>query len=238
MVGTFDDYLAQLPFATKLNLLLDMVDDLAKGKDETLCALRGEAEKLGVPLIIVGGVAVICHGYERTTKDRDVLVSHRHAKNLGNHLWDHADWERLEISEYAFVYRPTGIKVDFLVGKDLMTLGQPYYFPEPSEVEQAQKHVEQIPVIGLHDLLYFKLLAGRMQDLSDIMQLVKLHLEEIEPDRVLSKLDSLDEERKNKWLEILANAPKEIANERRLGQGITYTKEPQRYRPKRNRNEP
>jgi hypothetical protein len=182
-------------------------------------------------------VAVICHGYERTTTDRDVLVSYRHAKTLGNHLWDHPDWDRLEISEYAFVYRPTGVKVDFLVGRDLMTLGQPYYFPEPNEVEHS-KLIEEIPVVGLHDLLYFKLLAGRLQDLADIMQLVKLHLDEIEPDRILTKLDPLDQERKNKFLEILANAPKEIANERRLGQGITFTKEPQRYRPKRNKGEP
>lgn len=218
----------------RMQELLHMVDDIARGKDLTLRVLREEAEKLGIPLVVVGGVAVILHGYERTTKDRDVLVSYRHAKKLGEHLWDHPDWDRLEIREYAFVYRPTGIGVDFLVGRDLMAFGFPYYFPEPSEVEQVG-HVEQIPLIGMHDLLYFKLLAGRMQDLADIMQLVKLHLDDIEPDRVLSKLDPQDKDRKNKFLEILANAPKEIANERRLGQGITFTKEPNQYRPKRNR---
>src|SRR4029079_7826064 len=125
------------------------VDDIAKGKDATLRVLREEAEKVGVPLVVIGGVAVIRHGYERTTKDRDVLVSYRHAKRFGEHLWDHPDWERLEIREYAFIYRPTGIQVDFLVGRDLMTLGQPYYFPEPDEVEKAME-VENIPVVGLH----------------------------------------------------------------------------------------
>jgi len=222
-------------FVARMQELLQMVDDIAEGKDLTLRMLRQEAEKLGVPLVVIDGVAVICHGYQRTTKDRDVLVSYRDAKRLGEHLWDHPDWERLEIREYAFVYRPTGVHVDFLVGRDLMTLGQPYYFPEPDEVERS-KQVEQIPVVGLHDLLYFKLLAGRMQDLADIMQLVKLHLSEIEPERVLTRLDPLDEERKNKFLEILANAPKEIASERRLGQGITFTKEPDQYRPKRKPN--
>jgi hypothetical protein len=213
-----------------------MVDDIARGHDTTLRMLREEADKLGVSLVAVGGVAVIRHGYERTTKDRDVLVSYRHAKRLGEHLWDHPNWERLEIAEYAFVYRPTGIKVDFLVGRDLMTLGQPYYFPEPDEVEK-DKPVEQVPVVGLHDLLYFKLLAGRLQDLADIMQLIKLHLDKIEPERILSKLDPLDEERKDKFLEILRDAPKEIANERRLGQGITFTKEQNQYRPKRNKGD-
>lgn len=229
-------YLESSAFVTRMQGLLQMVDDIAQGRDLTLRILREEAEKLGIPLVAVGGVAVIRHGYERTTTDRDVLVSYKHAKRLGEHLWDHPDWERLEIREYAFVFRPTGIRVDFLVGRDLMTLGQPYYFPEPHEVEQS-KPVEQIPVIGLHDLLYFKLLAGRLQDLADIMQLVKLHLDEIEPDRVLSKLDPLDEDRKMKFLEILADAPNEIANERRLGQGITFTKEQDQYRPKRSKDE-
>lgn len=222
-------------FVTRMQGLLQMVDDIAQGKDLTLRVLREEAERLGIPLVVIGGVAVIRHGYERTTKDRDLLVSYRHAKKLGEHLWDHPEWERLEIREYAFVYRPTGVQVDFLVGRDLMTLGQPYYFPEPDEVEKTMQ-VEQIPVVGLHDLLYFKLLAGRMQDLADLMQLVKLHLNEIQPERVLSRLDPLDEERKNRFLEILANAPKEIANERRLGQGITFTKEQDQYRPKRKTN--
>jgi hypothetical protein len=213
-----------------------MVDDIARGQDTALRLLREEADKLGVKLVAVGGVAVIRHGYERTTTDRDVLVSHKQAKEFGIHLWDHPDWERLENREYAFVCKPTGIQVDFLVGRDLMTLGQPYYFPEPDEVEKYEP-VEQIPVVGLHELLYFKLLAGRLQDLADIMQLVKLHLGKIEPERILSRLDPLDEERKAKFIEILRDAPKEIANERRLGQGITFAKEPHQYRPKRNKDQ-
>jgi hypothetical protein len=210
-----------------------MVDDIARGHDATLRMLREEADKLGVSLVAVGGVAVIRHGYERTTTDRDVLVSYKHAKQFGIHLWDHPDWQRLEIREYAFVCRPTGIMVDFLVGRDLITLGHPYYFPEPDEVEQVGT-IEGVPVAGLHDLLYFKMLAGRMRDHADAMELVKLHLNEIVPERVLSRLDALDEERKAKFLEILAKAPQEIANERRLGQGITFTKEQNQYRPKRN----
>jgi len=197
--------------------------------------LREEADKLAVNLVAVGGVAVIRHGYERTTTDRDVLVSYKQAKEFGIHLWDHPDWQRLEIREYAFVYRPTGVMVDFLVGRDLISFGHPYYFPEPDEVEQVGA-IEGIPVVGLHDLLYFKILAGRLRDLGDAMELVKLHLDQIEPERILSRLDPLDEERKAKFIEILRDAPKEIANERRLGQGITFTKEPNQYRPKRKKD--
>ncbi len=229
--GSQFQYPDSTTFVARMQGLLAMTDQLAEGVDVTLRAAKAEADKLGAKLVIVGGVAVIWHGYERTTKDRDVLVDCHHAHDLGLHLWDHADWERLELREYAFLYRPTGVQLDFLVGRDLMTLGQPYYFPEPHEVEQVTP-IEEIPVIGLHDLLWFKLLAGRLQDVADMMELIKLHLKDIEPDRVLSKLDPLDDERKNKFLEIMTNAPKEIAAERRLGQGNTWTKpKPREPRP-------
>jgi hypothetical protein len=59
-----------------------------------------------------------------------------------------------------------------------------------------------------------------MQDLADIMQLCKLHLNEIQPDRVLAPLHTEDEDLRMTFLEILRKAPIEIANEQRLGQGI------------------
>lgn len=212
-----------------------MLNELTDGRDETMRALRDESASLGIPFVIVGGVAVILYGYERTTKDRDILVSYRDAKRLGEHLWDHPDWERLEIREYAFVYKPTGMSVDFLVGMDLMSLGQPYCFPEPSEVEIGGQF-ENIPLIGLHDLLFLKVVAGRPRDQVDVMELVKLHLPEIQPERILSKLDPLDDERREFFLKVMRDAPKELEGERRLGQEKTL-KSPG-YRPKRNTQPP
>jgi hypothetical protein len=219
--GTFTDWLATLPTGAVINLLCKMSDQLFEGNDPTLRLVREAADLAGAKPVIIGEAAVIRHGYRRTTKDRDLLVSYREASAFGFHLETHPDWERLEIRAYAFRCRPTGLVVDFLVGKDLANLGDPYYFPEPSEVE-TYGEIEGLPVIGLHDLLFFKLVAGRLRDLADIMELIKIHLDEIEADRVLSKLDPLDEDRKKTFVEILAKAPKEIANERRLGQGNTF----------------
>src|SRR6218665_2458704 len=108
--------LGAMHWTKRLEVLWGMTNDITDGHDKTLRVLREEAESLGIKFLIVGGVAVIRYGYERTTKDRDILVSYRDAKNLAEHLWDHPDWERLEIREYAFVYKPTGMSVDFLVG--------------------------------------------------------------------------------------------------------------------------
>lgn len=197
-----------------------MVDDLLAGRDPTMAVLRGHADSVGTRLVLVGGVAVIAHGYQRTTKDRDVLVDYRAVRTLADRLMDDPDWERLELREYAFIYRPTGIPVDFLVSRDLIQMGRPYYFPDLESVEVVPElQVEGVPVIGLHDLLYFKLLAGRSQDIADIMALLKSHLKTIDPQRVVGGFEREDDDLRQQFLELLRKAPLEIANERRLGQG-------------------
>src|SRR5581483_1458861 len=106
---------------------------------------------------------VIRNGYERTTTDRDVLIGYQDAPRLAERLTDHPDWERLEIRQYALLHKPTGMIVDFLVSRDLIQLGRPYCFPDLANVETIAP-VAGIPVIGLHDLIWLKLLAGRMKD--------------------------------------------------------------------------
>lgn len=196
-----------------------MVDDLYSGHDPAVAAVQVHAAAVGAKLILVGGVAVIAHGYQRPTQDRDFLVDYRISDRLAEAIWDDPDWERLEIRQYAFLHKPSGIQVDFLVSGNLMDLGRPYCFPMIDTVETAGE-IEGVPVIGLHDLLWLKLLAGRMQDLADVMQLCKLHLDEIKPDRVLAPLLPEDDDVRQVFLEILRKAPIEIANEQRLGQGI------------------
>ena len=217
MSTTIDDVLDALPLGGKLNLLCNMLDDLVQGKDETLAALRREAEAIGASPVIVGGVAVIKHGYERTTKDRDVLLTNDDAERLAEHLMNHPDWERLEIRQYAFLYKPTGIPVDFLVSGDLMQLDRPYYFPRPNAAD-LNYQVEGLFVVGLHDLLWMKLVAGRMRDLADAMELVKRHLNAIDPEKVLFRLQKEDDDLRVMFLEIIRKAPLELANEARLGQ--------------------
>lgn len=218
MITTFEDQLQQMPFGQRLNLLVAMTDDMLEGHDETLAALRAAAVQVGVEMVLVGGAAVIRHGYQRTTKDRDLLVDYRRVRKLADTLWDDPNWERLEIREYAFVYKPTGMHVDFLVSRDLITMGRPYYFPDVRDVEKVGM-IEGIPVIGLNDLVWLKLLAGRMRDLADIMELCKLHPNAIDPNRVLAQLEQEDDDLREILLDIIRKAPTELAGEQRLGQG-------------------
>ena len=218
-----------MPFGERLNTLVTMAEEISQGHDETLAALREVAEQVGAEMVLVGGAAVIRHGYQRTTKDRDLLVDYRRVRALADTLWDDPNWERLEIREYAFVYKPTGLSVDFLVSRDLITMGRPYYFPDVQNVEKVEP-LEGIPVIGLNDLVWLKLLAGRMRDLADIMELCKLKPSAIDPERVLASLEKEDEDLREILLDILKRAPLELAGEQRLGQGEVLRSN---YTPKR-----
>lgn len=195
-----------------------MIDDIEAGRDATIAALREQADMDGVGMVLVGGVAVACHGYVRFTKDRDVLVSYRNVRVLADRLTDHPDWERLEIRQYAFNYRPTGVPVDFLVSRDLMEWGRPYCFPDVENVEKIEP-ISGVPVIGLHDLLWLKLIAWRPQDFADTMQLCKLHLNAIDPNRVLALVEPEDEDLRERFLDVLKQVPKELERERRFNQG-------------------
>lgn len=210
---------ADFKFVARFHRLLKMTDDLAFGRDATIRALRDEAINSDVPMVVVGGAAVIRHGYEQTTKDRGVLLSYRDAPRFAEALMDHPDWERLEVRGYASRYRPTDTIVEFHVSGDLMALGRPYLFPAVEEVE-TRGNIEGVPVIGLHDLLWLKLLAGRMQDLADIVQLLKLHEEQVDTERVLSRLEPADDDLRQIYLDLVRRVPLELANERRFGQGL------------------
>ncbi|MDX1964529.1 MAG: nucleotidyl transferase AbiEii/AbiGii toxin family protein [Pirellulales bacterium] len=202
---------------TILRELTTMTRDIVSGGDPTLTAFREQAEVLGANPVIVGGVAVIHHGYRRTTEDRDVLLLHREAEALANHLMDAPNWERVEIRQYAFLYHPTGIHVDFLVSGHLMQLGRPYFFPGTHQIDVSGE-VAGIPVIGLQDLIWLKLVAGRMQDLADIMELCKRHLPNIDIARILQYLQKEDDDLREKLLDIINRVPIELAGEKRLGQ--------------------
>ncbi|MGC4006183.1 MAG: nucleotidyl transferase AbiEii/AbiGii toxin family protein [Pirellulales bacterium] len=214
---TFTQQLDRSSTGFVLGALTKMTRELVGGEDPTLRALSDEARGLGVRPIIVGGVAVIHHGYRRTTEDRDVMLTHHDAEKLAEHLEEHLDWERLEIRQYAFLHKPTGVIVDFLVSGHLMQMGRPYFFPDVRRMESAGS-IADLPVIGLHELIWLKLVAGRMQDLADIMELCKRHLNDIDIERVLKPVLPEDDDLRVNLAEIVRRAPLELAGERRLGQ--------------------
>lgn len=125
----------------------------------------------GVEYLVVGGYAVIHHGYVRTTGDIDIWV----ARNPGNAT-------KLEKAVRELGFNPPGLHSGlFMKPGGVLRIGQdPLRFDLMNHVEglhfaecrtrQVETEIEgvRIPFIGLADLKANKRATGRNKDLADL----------------------------------------------------------------------
>lgn len=154
---------------------------------------------LGIEYAVVGGMALVHHGYRRFTDDIDILVTvedlqrlHREVDGLG-YLPPFSGSKHLRDTDL-------GVKIEFLTTGDFPGDGKPkpVAFPNPSLVAEED---DGIRYVTLPALLTLKLAsgmtnAGRLKDLADVQELVKL--------RQLPRkfADQLPEYVQSKYLEI------------------------------------
>lgn len=132
-----------------------------------------------VDFILVGGYAVIYHGYIRTTGDMDVWVRPTHENKI----------KLLKVFE-SLDFDPAGIRqigemdfsdvVVFHIGDeperiDFLTKIQGLQFDDAWDRRQfLEIESYHFPFLHLNDLITNKLLAGRHRDLDDVEQLKKI----------------------------------------------------------------
>lgn len=143
-------------------------------------ALRKIARRLGelnIPYAVVGGMALFCHGFRRFTEDVDILVTgsalqdiHRQLEGLG-YVAPFAGSQNLRDAEL-------GVNIEFLVAGQYPGDGKPkpVAFPDPSAVTITR---DGINYLNLPTLVELKLAsgmtnAGRLKDLADVQELIKL----------------------------------------------------------------
>jgi hypothetical protein len=134
-------------------------------------------EDLGIPYAVAGGMALVAHGYDRTTIDVDILVTpeglataHKSLTGLGyvppfagsNHLRD----------------TQTGVRIEFLISGRYPGDGKPkpVHFPDPGAVAVD---IDGIRYVQLPTLIELKLAsgmtnAGRLRDLADVQELIRM----------------------------------------------------------------
>jgi|GEM_PF-192405 len=175
-----------VPFTYEARLNQDARWALSEGSkhfeesNDVFNALRkitSKLKSLGVDYAVVGGMALFRHGFRRFTEDVDILVSkedlkviHKNLRGLGYRPPFEAS-KNLRDVDY-------GIKIEFLVTGDYPGDGKqkPVSFPEPKMVSQE---MDGINYINLHTLIELKLAsgmtsAGRLKDLADVMELIKV----------------------------------------------------------------
>ena len=149
------------------------------GLQQTLRELAKKLDALGIAYAVVGGMALLEHGYARMTEDVDLLVTRADLKKI------HAGLEGLGYRrEFAGSKNlrdtSTQVKIEFVLSGDFPGSGkpQPLAFPNPGEIEISEH--DGVKFIGLAPLIELKLASGmtggpgRAKDLVDVQQLITL----------------------------------------------------------------
>jgi hypothetical protein len=135
--------------------------DVALGDLERMLAAAG------VRFRIVGGVAVVHHGYARTTEDIDVLVEAGAVARLEPQLMGFG-FERVSPARLRHV--GTGVPVDLLVAHSPMPRAGSGAYPSPEELVPSERDAA---VVGLPGLIELKLRSARHRDEADVVELLK-----------------------------------------------------------------
>jgi hypothetical protein len=135
--------------------------------DMALGAVRALLEDAGARFKLVGGVAVVHHGYARTTVDVDVLLESDGPARLRPLLASHG-FE--EVGPLRLRHVSTGVRVDLLVAGSPMPRAGSGEYPSPGALPPSPRDAG---VVGLPGLFVLKLRARRHQDLADVVALLK-----------------------------------------------------------------
>jgi hypothetical protein len=162
-----------------------------------LKALQGTLNRLSNSSAIIGGVAVIAHGVTRFTEDIDATVAgtNLNVPELVRTLKRArivpriSDWRQLveEAQVLLLVHEPTQI------GIDLSFAWLPFEQDAMDRAETKDFAGTTIRAVRPEDLLIYKLIAHRPQDLWDAERLLIFHQASIDFRRVRSVLAALAE---------------------------------------------
>lgn len=144
---------------------------------DALHKITQRLEELEIPHAVVGGMALFRHGFRRFTEVVDILISKDNLRKVHQHLKGRGYRPPFEHSKNL---RDTenGVKIEFLLVGDYPGDGRvkPVSFPDPASVSSA---LDGIRYINLPTLIELKLAsgmteAGRLKDLSDVIELIQL----------------------------------------------------------------
>ena len=151
----------------------------------------GALEREGVRFLVVGGVAVVLHGYLRTTVDLDLVIQLDEANVLrAIEVFKRLRFEpRVPVSIESFADESQRVRWVREKNARVFSLWHPdepgflvdLFVEEPFDFDErygraavARLGEEDVRVLAIEDLVEMKLAAGRAQDLADVEALLRL----------------------------------------------------------------
>ena len=144
---------------------------------ETLHRVTRRLAELNIPYAVCGGLALFAHGYRRFTEDVDILVTqdgleraHKALDGLG-YVPPFSGSQNLRDAE-------SRVKIEFLVTGAYPGDGKPkpVAFPDPAAVAVELDGVQYLNLVTLVELKLASGMTdlGRLRDLSDVLELIRL----------------------------------------------------------------
>ena len=144
---------------------------------DSLRRVTSKLAELNIPYAVVGGMALVAHGYDRTTRDVDILVTsaglvdiHRNLDGLG-YVRPFKDSKNLTDTE-------SRVRIEFLITGQFPGDGKPkaVAFPDPLE---SSTEIDGIRYLSLERLIELKLASGmsnalRAKDIGDVIELIRI----------------------------------------------------------------
>jgi len=133
-------------------------------------------DKYKVSYLLVGGYAVILHGYGRSTGDLDLWINQtpenyyklkKVYQDFGAPIFPIEDFDSEKFDVWSIGVEPR--KIEILTRVSGLQFGDAYKNCNWLELEKFK-----VPFIDFEDLIKNKTASGRLKDLADIEQLKKL----------------------------------------------------------------
>jgi hypothetical protein len=144
---------------------------------QTLITITEHLTKLHIPYCVAGGMALVAHGYDRTTVDIDVIVTEESLKKIHQNLAGRGYLPPFSNSR-NLRDTSTQVRIEFLVTGKFPGDGKPkpVAFPDPTG---EGIEIDGIRYVSLAKLLELKLASGmsaphRLRDLADAQELIRV----------------------------------------------------------------
>jgi hypothetical protein len=143
---------------------------------ETLRRLVDELDENGLDYALVGGLALVAHGYRRFTEDVDILMTPEALQAFRERLLGRGYLPAFSSATKTFRDTRTGVRIEVITTGDYPGDGKPksVVFPAPTEVRLQR---EGVWLVTLDKLIELKLASGlsaphRLKDLADVQELI------------------------------------------------------------------
>ncbi len=127
-----------------------------------------------IPHVVMGGVAVCLHGYQRNTVDVDLLIRREDSDAVREALeGDRFAWDA-KTKEFR---SPSGVAVQFLLAGERAGKDSEVKLPDPDDVDTTTE-LEDLPVLTLAKLIESKIACGlgnprrTYKDFADVVELI------------------------------------------------------------------